>query len=100
MESKKNKIIIFIISMLLMLIVIALYFLEASQEWDVTKILSCVLVSMWVFFLIPSFRKSYIKNKDKDIAEWVEMGYWVGVSGICLPFLLAPVYGIIYYFMW
>ena len=56
------------------------------------------MVNVWAFFLIPALRKGYLNNKDKNFQEWFIMGMHYGISGICLPSLLSPYYGICYYF--
>lgn len=96
-DYPKNKIIIFIISLLLTGLVVFFFFLDNSLQWNAYKIFSCIVVNLWIFFVIPAFRGSYLQNKDKSIYEWFRMGFSFGASGIAFPFLLAPYYGIIYY---
>ncbi len=92
------KLLLFFISLLLAGIVVGLYFLEGALDWGADKIIGCVIISTWVFFMIPALRRAYLNNKDKPTEEWIKMGVRVGISGIFLPALFAPVYGIIYYF--
>lgn len=97
-DSTKNKIFFLIISLALTGLVVLLYFMDNSLGWNGIKIGSCILVNLWVFFVVPAFRNSYLKNKDKSIAEWFRMGFAFGVSGIAFPILLAPYFGVRYYF--
>lgn len=96
-DNAINKITIFVISLLLTSIVVLLYFLDQSLGWGFEKICSCIIVSLWIFFIAPSLRNSYILNKDKSIEEWFRMGFEFGSSGIAFPILLAPYFGIKYY---
>lgn len=91
------KIKILCLSILLTLIGIGLYFLDTSLNWGIEKIVSCIIINIWLFFMIPAFRGSYLSNKEKSLREWFEMGFHFGISKICLPALFSPVYGIRYY---
>jgi hypothetical protein len=97
-DKRENKIYILIVSSILTGILILLFFLDDSLEWNSFKIYSCIIVSLWVFFIIPAVRDSYLLNKGKSLSEWFIMGFRFGASGIAFPILLAPYYGVKYYF--
>lgn len=94
----KTKMSIMITSLLIVLITILLFFMDKSLEWGVEKIVICTVVNIWIFFIIPALRQSYLLNQDKGYAEWLKMGLQVGAGGICMPILFSPFYGVIYYF--
>lgn len=96
-DSIKIKALILIGSTLLASIGIALYFLDTSMAWSGAKTFSCIIINLWVFFMPAALRGSYCLNKDRTLAEWFLMGFHVGLSGIALPVLFAPFYGIKYY---
>ena len=79
-----TKIKIFVLSILFTGVIILLYFLDKELEWNVFKIVSCVIVSVYAFFLVPTIK--YIINCFK-----------IGYYGITLLILLDPVIGIMYY---
>lgn len=98
-DNLNRKIMIFILSVLICGIMILLYFLDTSLDWGTEKIISCILVNLWLFFIIPSLRRSWLVNKDKGMEDWIiTIGYYV-VRGFCLPILLAPFFGVKYYFI-
>jgi uncharacterized membrane protein YwaF len=97
-DNKTTKLLILLISMLIVALIVILYFLDRSLGWGTEKIVSCIFVNLWCFFMIPALRQSYLINEDKDLVEWFKMGYRVGASGIWMPVLLSPFYGVIYYF--
>lgn len=97
-DTFRNKILIFVISIILIGILVLLYFLDDSLEWNAYKIYSCIIVNLWLFFVIPAVKNSYLLNKDKSLSEWFLMGFALGASGISFSILLAPYYGIKYYF--
>ncbi|MDR1939300.1 MAG: hypothetical protein LBQ40_00700 [Clostridiales bacterium] len=97
-DRRENKIFILIVSSILTGTLILLYFLDDSSGWSFYKICSCIIINLWAFFIIPALRGSYLLNKDKSLVEWFKMGYEFGASGISLPLLFAPYYGVKYYF--
>ena len=97
-DKPKNRIMILIASSILTGVLILLFFLDNSLEWNSLKILSCIIVSLWFFFIAPTIRNSYLLNKEKSLNEWFRMGLSFGASGIIFPILLSPFYGIKYYF--
>ncbi len=97
-DGLKIKLLILFISAIIVGFCVFLYFLDTSSAWGLDKILSCVLVNFWLFFMTSSLRGSYLRNRDKSAAEWFKMGMAVGASRIFLPVLFAPFYGVMYYF--
>ena len=97
-DRGKTKLYIFLASLLLTLVSILLFFLDNSLGWNVEKIVSCVVVNLWIFFVIPAIRNSYLVNEGKSLGEWFKMGFHFGASGIAYPILFAPYYGVKYYF--
>ena len=97
-DNLKNKMIVLTISLILVGVVVLLFCLDNSLEWNIYKISSCIIVNLWVFFTIPALRISYLLNKDKSLGEWFIMGFKVGICGGFLSILLAPHFGIKYYF--
>ena len=93
----KTKLLILVLSVITTSIVILLFFLDTSLEWNAYKIASCVVVNLWIFFIIPAIRNSYLLNKGKPLEEWFRMGLCFGASGILFPILFAPYYGVKYY---
>lgn len=94
----KTKLLVASLSVIIASIVVMLYFLDISLEWNVYKTISCIIVVVWVFFIIPAIRNSYLLNEGKPLGEWFKMGLNFGASGIMFPILLAPYYGVKYYF--
>ena len=96
-DEVKHKVIIFFVSLALTGLSVALFFLDDSLDWCVEKIISCVFVNLWLFCVIPSFRRTYLINEKKSVVEWFRIGMAFGASRICLPLLFAPIYGLFYY---
>lgn len=97
-KDKLNfKLTLLLISCLITALIVLTYFLDKSLLWNAEKVFSCVFVSIWAFFIIPALRKAYLDNKDKSFEDWFKMGVRFGISGIALPVLFAPCYGIRYY---
>jgi hypothetical protein len=96
-DTLVNKIAVLIISLILTEISILWYFLDKSMAWNFEKIGSCVFVNLWIFFIVPALRNSYLLNKDKNPEEWFLMGFKFGASRIAFPILLAPYFGMKYY---
>lgn len=98
-DSIRIKLNILMISILIVVFVVILFYLDESLNWGTEKIISCIAISIWSFFVIPALRQSYLTNRDKDLAEWFKMGYHIGASGIWIPVLFSPLYGVKYYFL-
>lgn len=96
-DNYKNKILVFIGSLILVGGSTLLFFLDKSLEWGFEKICSCVFVNLWLFFIIPALRNTYLLNRGKSMEEWFKMGFVLGAGGIFFPILLAPFFGVRYY---
>lgn len=96
-DRVKIKLLIALLSVSITLIVIFLFFIDKSLSWNAYKIVSCIIVSLWIFFLIPAIRNAYLINKGNSLEEWFRMGFNFGASGIIFPILFAPYYGVKYY---
>ncbi len=97
-DKIKIKLLVALLSVGITSIAIMLFFLDDSLEWNAYKIVSCIIVGLWVFFIIPAIRNSYLLNEGKSLEEWFKMGFCFGASRIMFSILLAPFFGIKYYF--
>lgn len=97
-DNLKTKTLIFLASIALSGFIVLLYFLDNSLSWGLEKIISCIIVNIWMLFIFPSIRNSLLQNKGKSFQEWFVMGFKAGASGIVYSVLFAPYYGIKYYF--
>ena len=97
-DRVKIKIFIFFLSTVLVGVCIFLFFLDRSLIWGEEKIFSCVFVNIWLFFMSPSIRYTYLKNRDKTLLEWLAMGMHVGARHSMYCVLAAPYFGLLYYF--
>ena len=97
-DSIITKLKILIISTILLVGVILAFIMNKEFEWGFEKIISCILSSVYVFFLLPMIR--YIMNwaKTLSLEEAVYAGYKVGYYGIFWLIILDPIIGIMYYF--
>lgn len=96
-EKTKIKLMFLFVSSIITSIVIILYFIDDSFVWNIYKTASCIIIALWIFFILPAIRNSYLLNKDKSLDEWFKMGLSYGASGIIFSILLAPYYGVKYY---
>ncbi len=97
-DTVRMKLIVLLLSTILVGISVSLFFIDRSLSWTAEKIVSCVIVNVWLFFMIPALRNSYNLNRGKSYEEWFKMGLAFGASGIAIPLLLAPYFGSVYYF--
>ena len=97
-DTVRIKLIVLLLSAILVGISVFLFFVDQSLSWTTEKIVSCVIVNLWLFFIIPALRNSYNLNRGKSFAEWFKMGFAFGASGIAIPLILAPYFGLVYYF--
>lgn len=97
-EKLKIKIIVIVASLVLTAIVILLYFLDKSVAWNAHKIISCILVCFWSLMIIPAFRYDFLKLKEMSFEEGFRAGVRIGLHGVVLPLLIAPYFGIKYYY--
>lgn len=95
-NHKKEKIITLIISIVLTALIIFLYFLDQTREWDTIKISSCVIISIWVFFIPPTCLYYFYKIKNSGIDYSFKLGTSIGINGLYM-FLISPVFGLLAY---
>ena len=93
----KHKIITFVLSLILVAVLIVLFFSDRSLEWGLKKILSCLVCSIWIFFLPPSVLYFAYKMKNSDLEFSVKLGFYIG-TGCFIGFLITPYYGVKSYF--
>lgn len=96
-KNNAHKIVVFIISILQVAVVTLLYFLDDSLEWGGLKIISCIIVDWWIFFLIPAFVYICLKLKNMSFEKSLAIGAFIGFN-IMLVILIAPYFGAKYYF--
>ena len=96
-DSIYTKIKVLILSIFFAGIIVLLYFLDRSIAWRTFKIVSCITVSIYAFFLFPTIK--YIINWFKTLStgEAFYAGFKIGYYGIALLILLDPVIGIMYF---
>ncbi len=96
-HQMKCKIITFGISLILVAVLIRLFFLDISLEWGFQKIFSCVVCSIWIFFLPPAVLYFAYKMKNSNLEYSVKLGFHIG-AGCFIGFLITPYYGVKSYF--
>lgn len=96
-HQKKYKIITFVISFIFVTILILLFFLDISLEWGFEKIFSCIVCSIWIFFLPPTVLYFACKMKNSNLEYSVKLGFYIG-AGCFIGLLITPYYGIKSYF--
>ena len=96
-DSLSTKIKVLIVSIILVVGVIIVYFIDKEQRWGIEKIISCVLLSIYAFFFLPMIK--YIINwfKTASLEESVYVGYKIGYYGIVGLILIDPIVGVMYY---
>ncbi len=93
----KYKIVTFVISLIFVAILILLFFLDTSLEWGFEKIFSCVICSIWIFFLPPTILYFAYKMKNSNFEYSIKLGFYIG-AGCFIGLLITPYYGIKSYF--
>ncbi len=94
----KVKIIVLLVSILATCFCISLYFLDKSMNWNFEKIISCIIVSIWVFFIPPTILYYAYKMKNSNLEYSTRLGLSIGTKGF-LGFLIAPYIGLKTYFI-
>lgn len=94
----KIKIMILIVSILVTCLCVSLYFLDRSLNWNFEKIISCVIISTWVFFIPPTILHYAYKMRNSNMEYSARLGLSIGTQGF-LGFLIAPYIGLKTYFM-
>lgn len=98
MKNFKIKLIASIVAILLLVAVILLYNIDKSMNWDSVKIISCILISLWVSFVPQTIIYYFYKIKNSELEYSVKLGYKIGI-GAFMGLLFAPYYGIKFYFV-
>ena len=96
-DDKQARVLVVLTSVLFAAIAALFYIVDWTLEWGLIKIVSFILVDIWLFFLPPAIRLSYLRNEGKTPGQWFTMGYHAGASGLWMPVLLAPLFGILYF---
>lgn len=91
-----TKILVLLVSIILDLLIIVLFFMNKAA-WDSTKLVACIVVSFWAFFIVPTIK--YILNWFASLSatEAFYAGFRIGYHGIGVLLVMAPVIGIMYY---
>ena len=97
-DSLITKLKVLIISAVLVTLIVYLYFMDKEEVWDIERIITCVVTSVFIFFFPPMVK--YIINwfKTLSVEESVYAGYKLGYYGIGFLILIDPIVGIMYYF--
>jgi len=97
-DSLKKKLIYESISLFLTALVILLFFLD-HNPWDVYKIIFCIVISILMVFIIPSYRFLYLYLHDASFIAGFRLGMLLGFYGlIMVPLVGSPYFGIRYLF--
>ena len=97
-DSLKKKIIYESISLFLTALVIFLFFLFYNP-WDIYKIIFCIVISILMVFIIPSYRFLYLYLHDASFITGFRLGMFLGFYGlIMVPLVGSPYFGIRYLF--
>lgn len=98
MDTLGTKMKVLCTSILLVSFVIVMYFLDKELEWGFEKIISCILISVYAFFLPPTIK--YIINwfSTLSMEESFYAGFEIGYYGIIELILIDPFVGMMYYF--
>ena len=86
------KLITGLISLFLVGILVYLFFLDRSLEWNGFKICSCIVSCIWIFFLMPSIVYFGYKIKNSDLEYSAKLGFYIG-SRCFIGFIITPYYG-------
>lgn len=98
MKNHFIKLIVTLIAVILLAIVILLYFIDNTMGWNIDKILSCIIISIWISFIPQTITYYFYKIKNSEMEYSVKLGYEIGAKGF-LGLLLAPYNGIKFYFV-
>ena len=90
--QKKYKLIALVVAFVLVAILLCSFFLDTSLEWGFLKIFSCIVCSIWIFFLPPAILYFVYKMKNSDLEYSAKLGFYIG-TGCFIGFLLTPYYG-------
>lgn len=96
MKHLKLKIEITIVAILFTGFILTLYFFDTSMDWNILKIISCIIISIWSLFLPQTITYFFFKIKNSDLKYSFKLGLSIGAKGF-LSFLIMPYYGIKFY---
>lgn len=96
-KQYKIKLVVLFISLAICGLMIYLFFADTSLEWGTLKIISCIIASIWSLFILPTVVYFICKIKNSGMEYSFKVGYQIG-SGSLLGILIAPYYGIKFYF--
>lgn len=97
-DSLIKKLKVLIISALLVTLIVYLYFMDREEVWDIERIITCVVTSVFTFFFPPMVKYTINWFKTLSVEESVYAGYKLGYYGIGFLILIDPIVGIMYYF--
>ncbi len=97
-DSIITKIKVLAISIVIVVFVIIAYCLDKELAWGLEKVLSCILISIYAFFLPPTIK--YITNwfKNLSVEEAFYEGFRIGYRGLFVLIIIDPFVGAMYYF--
>jgi len=96
-KQLKQKLFALLAGIILMLVGILLFFMDTSLEWNYLKILSCIIATIWLFFIPPTIMYYDYKSKNSSMQYNIRLGVLIG-SGCFLGILIAPIIGTKTYF--
>ena len=97
-DSLITKLKVLIISAVLVTLIVYLYFMDREEVWDIERIITCVVTSVFTFFFPPMVKYTINWFKTLSVEESVYAGYKLGYYGIGFLILIDPIVGIMYYF--
>lgn len=99
-KRTKHLLSVFIISIVLSLLVVVAFLLEKEQGDG--KLLSSILLPVWVFSIIPAYMYIYQRLKSKNFNAGFYIGSFTGVAFgagcIIIPVIIAPFIMPLYYY--
>ncbi len=96
-KQYRIKLLVLFTSLALCALIIYLFFADTSLDWGFLKIFSCIIVSIWSLFILPTIVYFIYKIKNSGLEYSFKLGYQIGSSSF-LGILIAPYYGIKFYF--
>ena len=97
-DSLITKLKVLIISAVLVTLIVYLYFMDKEEVWNIERIITCVVTSVFTFFFPPMVKYTINWFKTLSVEESVYAGYKLGYYGIGLLILIDPIVGVMYYF--
>jgi hypothetical protein len=98
-KKTKNALIILAVSIVLAGVTVLLFLLDPEQ--GEAKLISSIIVPIWVFSIVPAFAFTYGWLKSKNYIEGfsfgVNFGLALGIFALIVPILIAPVLMILFF---